>query len=76
MCTTYADYWRCGHIRRHRLVICSRTHAHYLRRELGKTYAIDCSACHWRDLNMSEVDYLAERDSDYSYCGRVRYRVL
>lgn len=75
MCTSYADYWRCGHVRRHRLVPCRRDYDHFLDRERGRTYAADCAACWWDGRGGAPAP--AEPDpssSSYYYVRRLYHR--
>lgn len=71
MCTTFADYWECGHFRRNRLVLCSRRFC-YLGDERGKTYVGTCgrSACEAAKYYDQEDDY---EDDDNSRNGRYYY---
>ncbi|GAB1318461.1 hypothetical protein MFIFM68171_08671 [Madurella fahalii] len=66
MCTTYTDYWRCGHLRRRRIVTCHRDYNHFMDREPGKTYSAECDSC-WREARDARAAAPAERDYYYRY---------
>jgi hypothetical protein len=73
MCTTYTDYYRCGHVRGRRLVRCDRRYEHALYHEWGHTSFFDCNACSYPDYVCDHLEYRRLRDPlDREWSERAR----